>query len=55
MKPAWEVARLWSFCPYLLRELVIERPNQVWGVDITYSRLVHGWMYLVTFLDWYSR
>lgn len=41
--------------PYLLRELVIERPNQVWGVDITYIRLVHGWMYLVAFLDWYSR
>lgn len=41
--------------PYLLRGLAIERPNQVWGVDITYIRLVGGWMYLVAFLDWYSR
>jgi putative transposase len=48
--------------PYLLRGLVIERPNQVWGVDITYIRLSGGWMYLVhacvnvvAFLDWYSR
>ena len=41
--------------PYLLRGLVIERPNQVWGVDITYVRLTGGWMYLVAFLDWYSR
>jgi putative transposase len=31
--------------PYLLRGLSIERPNQVWGVDITYIRLVGGWMY----------
>lgn len=41
--------------PYLLRNLVIERPNQVWGVDITYIRMQSGWMYLVAFLDWYSR
>ena len=41
--------------PYLLRELVIDHPNQVWGVDITYIRLVRGWAYLVAFLDWYSR
>jgi len=41
--------------PYLLRGLPIERPNQVWGVDITYIRLTGGWMYLVAFLDWYSR
>lgn len=41
--------------PYLLRGLTIERPNQVWGVDITYVRLVGGWLYLVAFLDWYSR
>ena len=41
--------------PYLLRHLAIERPNQVWGVDITYIRLVGGWMYLVAFLDWFSR
>jgi putative transposase len=41
--------------PYLLRGLAIERPNQVWGVDITYIRLRQGWMYLVAFLDWFSR
>jgi putative transposase len=41
--------------PYLLRGLVIARPNQVWGVDITYIRLVNGWMYLVAIVDWYSR
>jgi putative transposase len=41
--------------PYLLRGLVIERPNQVWGIDITYIRLAGGWMYLVAVLDWFSR
>jgi putative transposase len=41
--------------PYLLRDLTIDRPNQVWGVDITYIRLVNGWMYLIAFLDWFSR
>ncbi len=41
--------------PYLLRDLVITRPNQVWGIDITSIRLRHGWMYLVAMLDWYSR
>lgn len=41
--------------PYLLRDLAITRPNQVWGSDITYIRLRHGWMYLVAMLDWYSR
>lgn len=41
--------------PYLLRNLPIEAPNQVWGIDITYIRLLKGWMYLVAILDWYSR
>lgn len=41
--------------PYLLRGLLIERPNQVWGIDITYIRLVGGWLYLVAVLDWHSR
>jgi len=41
--------------PYLLRNLVVKRPNQVWGIDITYIRLQKGWMYLVAILDWYSR
>ena len=41
--------------PYLLRNLVVKRPNHVWGIDITYIRLQRGWMYLVAVLDWYSR
>lgn len=41
--------------PYLLRGLRIERPNQVWSIDITYIRLDGGWMYLVAILDWFSR
>ena len=41
--------------PYLLRGLAIERPDQVWGVDITYIRLRGGFLYLVAFLDWFSR
>lgn len=41
--------------PYLLRNVVIERPNQVWGTDITYIRLRGGFLYLVAFIDWYSR
>lgn len=41
--------------PYLLRGLVVEGPNHVWGIDITYIRLRGGWMYLVALLDWYSR
>lgn len=41
--------------PYLLRGLQLTHPNQVWGVDITYIRLLAGWLYLVAILDWYSR
>jgi len=41
--------------PYLLRDVPIERPNQVWSVDITYIRLRHGFAYLVAIIDWYSR
>jgi putative transposase len=41
--------------PYLLRNLVIDHPDQVWGIDITYIRLYGGWMYLVAILDWFSR
>ena len=48
-------ARQHAIYPYLLRGLKIERPNQVWGVDITYIRLHGGWMYLFAVLDWYSR
>jgi putative transposase len=41
--------------PYLLKETVIDRPNQVWSIDITYIRLRHGFAYLVAVMDWYSR
>jgi putative transposase len=41
--------------PYLLRNLVIDRPNQVWSADITYVPMVQGFMYLVAVIDWYSR
>lgn len=41
--------------PYLLKDFQITAPNQVWSADITYIRLVHGFMYLVAILDWFSR
>jgi putative transposase len=41
--------------PYLLRDLEILRPNQVWCADITYIRLRFGFAYLVAIIDWYSR
>ncbi len=41
--------------PYLLKGLKIERPNQVWMVDITYLRMPTGFMYLVAVIDVYSR
>lgn len=41
--------------PYLLRNLAVTRPNQVWASDITYVPLRHGFLYLVAVMDWYSR
>lgn len=41
--------------PYLLRGVRAERPNHIWGCDITYIRLRHGWLYLVAIIDWFSR
>jgi len=41
--------------PYLLRGIVVSRPNQVWSTDITYIRLARGFVYLVAIIDWYSR
>jgi putative transposase len=41
--------------PYLLRELTIERVNQVWSTDITYIPMAKGFMYLVAVIDWHSR
>ncbi len=41
--------------PYLLRHVTASHPNHIWGIDITYIRLLAGWMYLVAVIDWYSR
>jgi putative transposase len=41
--------------PYLLKGLKIERADQVWCADITYIRMIHGFMYLIAIMDWYSR
>jgi putative transposase len=41
--------------PYLLRNMVVERPNQVWAADITYIPMNRGFMYLVAVMDWHSR
>jgi putative transposase len=44
-----------SIYPYLLRNIKASYPDHIWGLDITYIRMRHGWMYLVAILDWYSR
>ena len=41
--------------PYLLRDLVIDRPNQVWATDLTYIPMAPGFVYLVAIMDWHSR
>ena len=41
--------------PYLLKDLTINAPNQVWCSDITYIRMPTGFVYLVAIMDWYSR
>jgi putative transposase len=41
--------------PYLLRGLAIERPNQVWAMDITYIPMAHGFVYLAAVVDWSTR
>ena len=41
--------------PYLLRNVPIERVNQVWSTDITYIPMPNGFMYLAAVIDWYSR
>jgi len=40
--------------PYLLRGVTAERPNHIWGIDITYIRMKGSFMYLVAIIDWYS-
>lgn len=41
--------------PYLLRDVVVSRPNQVWSIDITYIPMRSGFLYLVAIMDWFSR
>lgn len=41
--------------PYLLKNLKLDAPNQVWSTDITYLRMPHGFLYLVAIIDWFSR
>jgi putative transposase len=41
--------------PYLLKDITINRPNQVWCSDITYIPIKRGFLYLVAIMDWYSR
>ena len=41
--------------PYLLGDLKIEKPNQVWSTDITYVKLESGFAYLIAVIDWFSR
>jgi putative transposase len=41
--------------PYLLRDVTIERPNQVWCSDICYIPMARGFLYLVAIMDWHSR
>jgi len=41
--------------PYLLRAMVIDRPNQVWCTDITYIPMRRGFLYLVAIMDWATR
>lgn len=41
--------------PYLLRNVEINRCNQVWSTDITYIRLKNGFVYLIAIIDWHSR
>jgi len=48
-------ARGASIYPYLLENLAIERPNQVWSSDITYVPMAHGFLYLMAIIDLFSR
>ena len=41
--------------PYLLRCVAVERPNQVWAMDITYIPMARGFVYLAAVVDWFSR
>ena len=41
--------------PYLLRSITVDRPNQVWAMDITYIPMARGFVYLAAVVDWFSR
>jgi putative transposase len=41
--------------PYLLRGVVVDRPNQAWAMDITYIAMARGFVYLAAVVDWFSR
>jgi len=41
--------------PYLLRGLAVDRPNQVWAMDITYIPMARGFVYLAAVIDWHTR
>lgn len=44
-----------AIVPYLLKNVDVQFPNQVWSIDITYIKMNHGHMYLTAIIDWYSR
>lgn len=48
-------AKMSKTYPYLLRHLSIERPNQVWSIDISYIGTPNGFVYITAIIDWYSR
>jgi transposase InsO family protein len=56
LEPGWAGdCRLHRVYSYLLRDLVIDRPNQVWCVDLTYIPMRRGFLYLVAVMDWPTR
>src|SRR5690606_19261513 len=50
-----KTAKAHPIYPYLLRELAVTRPNQVWATDITYIPVAGGFVYLCAVIDWHSR
>ena len=54
-KPRLSAGHKAKVYPYLLRDVKIERVDQVWSTDITYIGLPGGFMYLAAIIDWYSR
>src|SRR4051812_44118836 len=54
-KPKLSAGRGHKVYPYLLRDVPVERVNQVWSADITYVPLPGGFMYLAATIDWFSR